>query len=75
MVSVTNDATINTFGVTENSSRSKVIRPRGTNVFMAPDTNAKLPARALCVQRWFAGEFPQPHCLPCGTVVLQLMCL
>ena len=44
VVSVTNDATINTFGVTENNSRSKIIRPRGTNVFMAPDTNAKLPA-------------------------------
>lgn len=44
MFSVTNDATMNTFDDTENSSRGKIIRPRGTNVFMAPDANAKLPA-------------------------------
>ena len=44
MFSVTNAATINMFDDIENSSRSKIIRPRGTNAFMAPDTNAKLPA-------------------------------
>ena len=30
--------------IIQDSSRSKIIRPRGTNAFMAPDTKAKLPA-------------------------------
>ena len=43
MFTITNDATINMFDDVENSPGNKIIRPKAINIFMAHDTNVKIP--------------------------------